>query len=86
MSEQPFAPCENRFLYPGEHVPHAHDDVAWLRGLSLAERGRLIQAACRLAAEIYRSRRRSGLTDVQPATWPKSTLEFLRKHAANAQS
>jgi hypothetical protein len=57
------------------------DDLATLRRLSLDERGRLIESACRTAAEILAGRLRSGLPDEQPAAWPASTWEFLEKHA-----
>ena len=52
-----------------------------LRELSLEERGRMLQAACRAAAELAASRRAAGLPDPLPAPWPASTLEFLRRHA-----
>ena len=52
---------------------------------NLDERGELIRRACQAAAEIEASRIRSGLPPSQPAPWPSSTWEFLRKHAANAQ-
>lgn len=57
------------------------DDLAALRRLSLDERGRLIESACRAAAEILAGRRRCGLPDEQPAPWPASTVEFLQRHA-----
>jgi hypothetical protein len=61
-------------------------DLAALRGLSFEERGRLIESACRTAAEILVGRQRSGLPPEQPAPWPASTMEFLARHArAHAQ-
>ena len=64
----------------------SRSDETQIRKLSLEERGRLVETACRAAAEIYYSRLRNGLPDVQPAPWPASTLEFLRKHAPNGRS
>jgi hypothetical protein len=61
------------------------DDLAALRRLSLDERGRLIESACRTAAEILAGRRQCGLPDEQPAPWPESTVEFLKRHARAAQ-
>jgi len=61
-------------------------DMARLRSLSAAERGRLIESACEAATAIYRSRLAAGLPDVEPAPWPASTWEFLRKHAARVRS
>ena len=69
--------------------PHGTDhgaDAARLRALSLGERSRLIESACEAAAVIYRSRLAAGLPDVEPAPWPASTWEFLRKHAARVRS
>jgi hypothetical protein len=57
------------------------DELAALKRLSLDEHGRLIESACRTAAEILAGRRRCGLPDEQPAPWPASTVEFLKKHA-----
>jgi hypothetical protein len=57
------------------------DDLAALRRLSLEERGRLIESACRTAAEILAGRRQCGLPDEQPAPWPTSTFEFLKRSA-----
>jgi hypothetical protein len=56
-----------------------------LRGLSVRERGEMILAVCRAAAEIYKGRIRSGLPPPTPTPWPASTWEILRKHAANAR-
>lgn len=60
-------------------------DTARLRTLSLRERGELIESACEAAALIYRSRLAAGLPDVEPALWPASTWDFLRKHAARVR-
>ena len=65
----------------------AHDgDIARLRALSMRQRGELIESACETAAEIQRSRRAAGLPDIQPAPWPASTWEFLRRAAARVRS
>ncbi len=57
------------------------DELAALRRLSLDEHGRLIESACRTAAEILAGRLRCGLPDEQPSPWPDSTVEFLKRHA-----
>ena len=62
------------------------EDLLRLRALRLRERGELIETACEAAAAIYRSRLGSGLPDVQPAPWPESTWQFLRRHAARVRS
>ena len=65
----------------------AHDgDIARLRALSVRERGELIESACEAAAEIQRSRLAAGLPGIQPAPWPESTWEFLRRAAARVRS
>jgi hypothetical protein len=52
---------------------------------SLEERARRLAVACRTAAVLDWNRRRAGLPDPQPAPWPKSTWEFLAKHARRFQ-
>ena len=61
-------------------------EIARLRGITMRERSELIESACEAAAVIYRSRLAAGLPDVEPAPWPESTWEFLRKHAARVRS
>jgi hypothetical protein len=61
-------------------------DVAKLRGLSICDRGRLIELACESAAEIHRSRLATGLPEVERDPWPQSTWDFLREHAARVGS
>jgi hypothetical protein len=70
---------------PGQVAAKLQADFTGLRAASLKERGVMIEAACRAASEIHRSRLRSGLADVQPAPWPESTLEFLRRHAPHGE-
>ena len=60
------------------------EEIEHLRGLSDRERGALIGAACRAAAKIEEGRAKSGLPPLPPDSWPPSTWELLRKHAANA--
>jgi hypothetical protein len=64
------------------HAALAEEDIRRLRALSLRERGALIVSACEAAAVIYRSRLAAGLRDAEPAPWPASTWEFLKKHAS----
>jgi hypothetical protein len=60
-------------------------DAMQLRTLGPRERGILIESACEAAAAINRSRLATGLPPVEPAPWPPSTWEFLRKHAARVR-
>jgi len=66
-------------------VSAAENDDEHLRTMSMAERGRQLAAACRLAASIERSKIKNGMPPSQPEPWPDSTWEFLRKHAANGK-
>jgi hypothetical protein len=61
-------------------------ELARLRGLSLHERGVLLASACEAASAIERSRLAAGLPPSEPAPWPPSTWEFLKKHAARFRS
>jgi len=56
-----------------------------LRELSLEERGRMLHAACRAAAQLAAARSAAGLPDPVPAPWPASTFEFLKRHAAHVR-
>ncbi|MEO8494488.1 MAG: hypothetical protein ABI614_05435 [Planctomycetota bacterium] len=73
-------------LDAAEFVRQRQADEIKLRSLSLAERGAMIESACRTAAEILRSRIKSGLPAPSPAPWPASTLEFLSKHAPDGRT
>jgi len=68
------------------HAAAQDADIARLRGLSMRQRGDLIESACEAAAEICRSRLAAGLPPIQPAPWPASTWEFLRRAAARVRS
>ena len=68
------------------HAAVAEQDAARLRSLGLDERGILIESACEAAAAIARSRLAAGLPAAEPAPWPPSTWEFLRRHAARVRS
>lgn len=68
------------------HDAASDDDYARLRALSMAERAAMLESACAAAVEIVRSRQAAGLPPVEPAPWPASTWEFLRKHAARDQT
>jgi hypothetical protein len=57
-------------------------DVVRLRSLSPEERGAMIKSVCEAAATIQRSRLAAGLPVAEPAPWPASTWEFLKKNAA----
>jgi len=60
-------------------------EVERLRTLTDRERGEMILAVCRAAAEIHSGRLKSGLPPATPTPWPASTWELLRRNAANAQ-
>ena len=60
-------------------------DIERLRKLSLQERGELLMAACRAAAEIESSRLRMGLPPTRPVPWPESTRKFLAEAARRAR-
>jgi hypothetical protein len=68
------------------HEAASEADIARLRGLSMRERSGLIELACESAAVMNRSRLAAGLPAVEPAPWPPSTWEFLRKHAARVRA
>jgi hypothetical protein len=57
-----------------------------LRSLSMKQRGEMLIAACRAAAALYESRMAAGLPPEEPAPWPASTWEFLKKNAAKFRS
>jgi len=59
-------------------------EIERLRRLSDRERGEMILAVCRAAAEIHAGRLKSGLPPATPTPWPASTWELLRRHAADA--
>jgi hypothetical protein len=62
------------------------DDVARYRAMSVAERVRLLEAACRAAAIQMRDRAAAGLPPVQPVPWPQSTWDFLKFHAERVRN
>jgi len=64
----------------------AEDDLACLRSLSLADRGRPIPSVCRAVARIEKRRTDNGLPPVEPAPWPVSMLELMKRHARNASA
>ncbi len=68
------------------HEAATDAEIAWLRALTMQERSALIEAACEAAAAIEQSRLAAGLPPTEPAPWPASTWEFLRKHAAGVRS
>jgi hypothetical protein len=66
---------------------HAEHEVylKWLRGLSMKERGEMIVAKCREAAEAERARIAAGLPATPEEPWPESTWEHFRRWAAEAR-
>ena len=73
----------NHFTHTDEQT---REDILRLRAMTPDERGVLFSQACVLAAKIARSRAESGLPPPEPAPWPESTWEMLRKAAANARA
>lgn len=73
-------------LDAAEFVRQRQLDEMKLRSLSLEARGAMIEAACRTAAEILRSRIKSGYPAPSPTPWPPSTLVFLSKHAPHGRT
>jgi hypothetical protein len=57
------------------------ENLEKFRQLTLAERGELLVIACRAAAAIEANRKKMGLPPTEPAPWPESTWQFLRKAA-----
>ena len=71
---------KTRKITPDDPRHPEHDAyLAWLRGLSMEERGNLILAKCREAAAKERARIASGLPPTIPEPWPESTWELLRR-------
>jgi len=68
-----------------KEISRLEEQVELFRSLSLDERGELIVAACRAAAQIEEGRLASGLPPSQPAPWPESTWQLLRRYAPNGQ-
>ena len=70
-----------KLRFPTETPEQLRQRIRWLRSLTLEQRGEMIIAACRAAMKIEQARIQSGLPPTKPASWPASTLEFLKKHA-----
>jgi hypothetical protein len=68
------------------HAALKADDLLRLRSLSLEQRGALIESACKSAMAIERGRIASGLPRSEPAPWPASTWEFMKRHAARVRA
>jgi hypothetical protein len=62
------------------------DDVNRLRSLTMDERAAMLEAACKAAAVLLRSRAEAGLPPSRPAPWPASTWEFQKRHAARVRA
>jgi hypothetical protein len=77
--------CDTRKRVDALVAEEARHAEAELQAMTLEERGRRIQQACRLAALQEQSRRRAGLPPTVPVPWPESTREFLRKYAPDGQ-
>jgi hypothetical protein len=71
-------PKEKLDLMDPKHPEHKAY-IAWLRSLTMKERGDLIVAKCREAAAAERARIAAGLPPTPPDPIPESTLEFFRR-------
>ena len=60
------------------------DDLGQWQSRTPAERGQAFVDLCDEAAAIEQSKRKLGLPIIPPESWPQSTWEHLRRHAANA--
>ena len=80
-----YPPEGNRSLLPRELSEYEKRHLERIRSLDLAQRGEMILSACRTASLIEQSRLASGLPPVQPAPWPESTWEWLRRYARDVQ-
>jgi hypothetical protein len=60
-------------------------DVEYLRSLSLAERGRLLEIVCQSAASMMQDRTKMGLPPVERDPWPQSTWDFLAQQASRVR-
>jgi hypothetical protein len=68
------------------HATAAEQDVMSLRAIGSHQRAALIESACAAAAAFNRSRLAAGLPAAEPAPWPSSTWDFLKKNAARVRS
>ena len=68
------------------HATVADQDAMSLRALGSHQRAALIESACAAATALNRSRLAAGLPAAEPAPWPSSTWEFLRKNAAHVRT
>jgi hypothetical protein len=60
--------------------------LAWLRNLTMEERGELIMAKCREAAEAELARIAAGLPPTPEEPIPESTLELFRRGIAQLRA
>lgn len=75
--------CEQ--FIPHELPEHASDQIQRQRALTFEERGRMIVAACQLAADIEAGKRRMGLPPSRREPIPPATLEFFRQRIADGR-
>ena len=85
MRENSVPPSGKLAIDATEFIRQQREDDLALRELSMEQRGRMIEAACRTAAEIQRSRIASGMPVAAPTPWPASTWALLRKYAPNGR-
>lgn len=74
-----------RQLIPRELPEDVAAEVQRLQALSFDERGRLIVAACQLAADIESGKRKMGLPPSRRDPIPPAVLELFRQRIANGR-
>ena len=63
---------------------HCESQTQAMRALDMDERARLLDRACAAVSELESARVANGFGASRPAPWPTSTIEFLRRAAADA--
>ena len=65
-------------------ILEAIENLSQWQSRTPAERGQAVVDLCVEVAEIEQSKRKLGLPILPRESWPQSTWELLRRHAANA--
>jgi hypothetical protein len=81
----PLSPSRARQLIPRELSEQVAEEIKRLRALSFEERGRMIVAACQLAADIEAGKRKMGMPPSKREPLPAATLEFFRQRIAHGR-
>ena len=84
MTKQPKFPAAQKL--PRELPEEVAAEQTEFRSLSLADRGRLLEAVCAATMDVLMARQQMGIPMPEPEPWPASTQEFMRKHAPNGRN